>query len=132
MDRQAANIRTSGLDDNWVQVFCDALARIADGAEYLPHLRQARRRAEAEGRRADADCVLALAYAAAHRGEPVLAAELLGACGGGLFHDTANFLHHMIIRDRVVRPLLDARTFEAALTAGRDRSIAKILAEQGL
>jgi predicted ATPase/DNA-binding winged helix-turn-helix (wHTH) protein len=132
MDRQADNIHSSGLQENWVTLFCDALARVAQGCDYLPHLSQARRRAEAEGRRADVDCVLALAYAAACRDEPVLAAELIGASGGGLFHDTANFVHHMIIRDRVVRPMLDAGTFDEAMARGRDRSIASILADHDL
>jgi predicted ATPase/DNA-binding winged helix-turn-helix (wHTH) protein len=132
MDRQAENMHSSGLRENWVMLFCDALARVADGNEYLPYLALARRRAEAEGRRADVDCVLALAFAAACHGEPVTAAELVGASGGGLFHDTANFIHHMIIRDRVVRPMLDGASFDAAVARGRERSIAAILAEHKL
>ena len=98
----------------------------------MTYLRQARPRAESEGRRADLDCVLALAYAAACRDEPLLAAELIGAIGGGLFHDTANFIHHTIIRERVVRPLIDAPSFEAALARGHDLSIADILAAHDL
>jgi hypothetical protein len=113
-------------------LYCDALAHIADGADYRPHLRRARDRAEAEGRRADVDCVLALSYAAACRDDAEQAAELVGASGGGLFHDTANFVHHMLIRDRVVRPMLDAAAFEAALERGRARPVTTILAEQGL
>ncbi|GAA0912417.1 hypothetical protein GCM10009558_019680 [Virgisporangium aurantiacum] len=70
------------------------------------------------GRRADVDCVLALSYAAACRDDAEQAAELIGASGGGLFHDTANFVHHMLIRDRVVRPMLDPPAFEAALGRG--------------
>ncbi|MEO3859687.1 winged helix-turn-helix domain-containing protein [Acrocarpospora sp. B8E8] len=132
MDRQADSLRSTGLQENWVTLFCHALARIADGADYLPHLSQARRRAEAEGRRADPDCVLALAYAAACRGEPILAAELVGASGGVLFHDTANFLHHMIIRDHVVRPMLDATSFQEAIARGRERPVAAILSEHRL
>ena len=132
MDRQPDNVRGSGLRENWLMLFCDALARSATGADYLPQLSRARRRAEAEGRRADVDCVLALAYAAACRDEPVRAAELIGAIGGGLFHDTANFVHHMVIRDRVVRPHLSPAVFAAAVDRGSRLSIPEILAENGL
>jgi hypothetical protein len=132
MDRQADNVRGSGLRDNWVMLFCDALAHIAAGTAYLPRLRHARQRAEAEGRNADLDCVLALAYAAACRGDAPTAAELVGACGTGLFNDTANFIHHMVIRDRVVRPMLDPATFEAAVARGGGRSIPSVLAEYEL
>ena len=132
MDRQHENILGSGLRENWLTLYCDALARIADGSDYLAYLRLARLRAESEGRRADLDCVLAIAYAAACRDEPLFAAELIGAIGGGLFHDTANFIHHTIIRERVVRPLIDAPSFELAQARGHDLSIADILAAHNL
>jgi hypothetical protein len=132
MDRQHETMLGSGLRENWLTLYSDALARIADGSDYMPYLRRARLRAESEGRRADLDCVLALAYAAACRDEPLLAGELLGAIGGGLFHDTANFIHHTIIRERVVRPLVDAPSFEVALARGHDLSIADILAAHNL
>ena len=38
----------------------------------------------------------------------------------------------MIIRDRVVRPRLDATVFDEAMARGRDRSIGEILSEHGL
>jgi predicted ATPase/DNA-binding winged helix-turn-helix (wHTH) protein len=132
MDRQADNLRGSGLRENWVTLFCDTLAHIASGPAYLPRLRLARQRAEAEGRNADLDCVLALAYAAACRGDAETAAELIGASSKGLFHDTANFVHHMLIRDRVVRPMLEPARFAAALGRGSMRSIPSVLAEHGL
>ena len=132
MNLEVDHVRGNGLRENWVMLYLDALAQIAEGADYLPRLRQARDLAEAEGRRADVDCVLALSYAAACRDDAEQAAELIGASGGGLFHDTANFVHHMLIRDRVVRPMLDPQAFEAALGRGHARSVAAILAEQGL
>src|SRR5690606_30295971 len=132
MDQQLENVRRSGLRENWLTQFCHALTAMGEGSDYLAHLRRARARAEAEGRRADVDCVLGLAYAAACHGDMVGAAELIGASSGMLFHDTANFLHHMIIRDCVVRPGLDAASFQEALARGQQRDISAVLAEHGL
>lgn len=118
--------------ENWISMFCLALTRIGEGEGHASYLGQARQRAEAKGCRADVDCVFALAYEAACRDQPVQAAELVGASGGGLFHDTANFVHHLLIRDRVVRPLLDPAAFEEAVARGRQRPVAEILAQHDL
>ncbi len=131
-DTQLESLRASGLLDNWLTMFCDALTMIGEGREYLPQLRRARRRAEAEGRHADADCVLALGLAAAYAGDPVRAAELVGASGGALFHDTANFVHHLVVRDQVVRPRLNPDTFAAAMARGSKWSIERILFDHEL
>jgi predicted ATPase len=132
MDAQLENVRDSGLQENWLVMFSVALTMIGEGADWRPQLSRARRRAEAEGRRADIDCVFALAYAAACRSEYEVAAELIGASGGGLFHDTANFVLHMVVRDRTVRPRLSPAAFAAAVDRGSGLSIPDILAGNGL
>ena len=132
MDTQLADVRASGQPENWLITFCDALALIGEGAEYLPELRLARRRAEDEGRRADADCVLALAYAAACHDDWERSAELLGAIQGALFHDTASFIHHAMLRDQVVRPRLAPEAFAAAGARGGDLDLTAVLDEAGL
>jgi predicted ATPase/DNA-binding winged helix-turn-helix (wHTH) protein len=132
MARQGEAVRATGLRENWLVVFSDTMSLIAAGADYRPYLVRARHWAQAEGRPGDVDCVLALAYAAACDDDPVRAAELLGAIGGSVFRDTASFVHHMIIRDRVVRPRLEPDVFDAALARGDERPIAMILAEHGL
>ncbi len=132
MDTQVAGVRASGLEENWLMAFSQALTAIGEGSDYQPHLLRARQRAAAEGRQADIDCVLALAYAAACGDEPVRAAELIGASSTGLFHDTANFPLHMIIRDRLVRPRLDTATFDDAITRGMAQPIGAILARHHL
>jgi predicted ATPase/DNA-binding winged helix-turn-helix (wHTH) protein len=132
MTRQTEHLHGSGLRENWVMLFCDALADIAGGADYLPQLGRALHRAEAEGRNADVDVVLALAYDEACRDRPVQAAELMGTCGGRFFHDTANFLHFLLMRDCVVRPMLDPETFAAATARGQERSLASVLSEHQL
>ena len=132
MGIQWADVRASGQPENWLITFCDALALIGEGAEYLPELRLARRRAEDEGRRADADCVLALAYAAACHDDWERSAELLGAIQGALFHDTASFIHHAMLRDQVVRPRLAPEVFAAAGARGVDLDLTAVLDDAGL
>ena len=132
IDTQLADVRASGQPENWLITFSDALALIGEGADYLPELRLARRRAEAEGRRADADCVLALAYAAACEDAGSRSAELLGAIQGALFHDTASFIHHAMLRDQVVRPRLAPEVLAAAGARGVDLDLTAVLDEAGL
>lgn len=132
MDLQLDNVRRSGNRRNWLMSFCHALTRIGEGAEWADQLRRARRRARDEGRPTGADSVLALAYEQACRGEYVRAAELLGASRRGLEFDTANFVHHLVIRDLVVSRELDALSYSAALERGRADSVADVLAEHGL
>jgi hypothetical protein len=132
MDNQLKNVHATGLRENWLTMFCHVLTRIAEGTDWLEHLRRARRRAQIEGRNADADCVLALAYAAACRDDAMGAAELLGASATRLFHDTANFVHHLVVRDLAVRPLIDQTTFRTAVERGRSRDVASILTDVGL
>jgi hypothetical protein len=132
MDRQLAQLRASGLDENWLTTFSSALALVASAEPYLPQLRLARRRAEQEGRAAEADVVLALGYAAACRDDWTRAAELVAAAGGALFSDTAGFVHHALIRERLVRPRLDPAQFAAASARGEALSLPAVLAEHGV
>ena len=131
MDAQVADLASSGLRENWLTLYWEALALIGEGADHLPQLRRARQRAEAEGRDAEADCVLALAYAAACRDEWERAAELLGAAAG-LQRDTAGFLHLVLLRDRLVRPRLDPDVFGSATARGQGLVLEEVLAEHGL
>lgn len=132
MDLQLANLAASDLRGNWLTMFCDALTMIAGGAEYAEQLGHARRRARLEGRAADSDCVLALAFAAALQPDYTEAAELLAAVEGDLFHDTANYVRYQIIRDLVVRPRMAGADFDAALGRGRRRRVDQILADWGI
>ncbi|HEX5772124.1 MAG TPA: BTAD domain-containing putative transcriptional regulator [Nocardioidaceae bacterium] len=118
MDAQLADLMDSGLQENWLTMYWGALLRIVAGEDYLPQLRRSRRRAEAEGRRADADCVLALGYAAACHDQWEAAAELVGAAAGALQRDTAGFIHHVLVREQLVRPRLEPEVFTAAVARG--------------
>lgn len=76
--------------------------------------------------------MLALAYAAACGDRWEDAAELLGAVSEALFRDTASFLHLALLRDRLVRPHLDAAAFEAATGRGAGRDLTAILDRHGV
>jgi len=132
MDAQLVDLAASGLRENWLTMYWDALALIAGGEDYLPQLRRSRRRAEAEGRRAEADCVLALAYAAACRDAWEEAAELVGAAGVALLHDTAGFIHHALLREQLVRPVLEPDVFAEATMRGQALALDEVLDEHGL
>jgi predicted ATPase/DNA-binding SARP family transcriptional activator len=132
MDWQLSEVAASGLRENWLTDFSDAMTMVAEGTDYRPQLRRARACAEREGRRAEADCVLAIAYAAACEDDWELAAELLAATGSALFRDTASFLHLALLRDQLVHPRLSPAAVTAASARGEGRQLAAVLDEYGI
>jgi uncharacterized protein HemY len=132
MDAQLADLMANGLRENWLTMYWEALSLIGGGGDYLPQLRRARRRAEAEGRLADADCVLALGYAAACRDDWERAAELLGASSRDLRRDTAGYIHHALLREQLVQPRLDPDVFKTATARGETLTTGAILEEHAL
>ncbi|HEX6151105.1 ATP-binding protein [Nocardioides sp.] len=132
MASQIRDLAETGIRENWLTMYWEALALAISGEEYVDQLRRSRARAESEGRNADADCVLALACAAASRGEWEEAAELIGAVADTMLHDTAGYIHLILVRDQMVRPQLDPQVFKAARTRGAERDAATILAEHGV
>ncbi|WP_167305962.1 ATP-binding protein [Nocardioides euryhalodurans] len=131
MEQQRSDLSATGLHENWLTLYWGALALIAQGGDYLPELRRARAWAAAEGRSAEADCVLALAYAAACRDGWEEAAELLGATEGSLLHGTASFIHQALLGEQLVKPRLGEAYAEVA-ARGRHLSHAQVLADRGL
>jgi predicted ATPase/DNA-binding SARP family transcriptional activator len=132
MDAQLGDLVENGLQENWLTMYWEALVLIGDGQDYLPKLRRSRQRAEQEGRSADADCVLALAYDAACHDEWERAAELVGAADTALRYDTASFIHHALLREQLVRPRLEPEVFRGATERGRTTDLDKLLDELGL
>jgi predicted ATPase/DNA-binding SARP family transcriptional activator len=132
MDAQLADLMSSGLRENWLTMYWGALTSISNREDYLPQLRRARRQAEAEGRNPDPDFVLALGYAAALRDDWERAAELLGAAGGPLLHDTAGFFHHALLLGQLVAPRLEPEALAAATARGASLALPDVLREHGL
>jgi predicted ATPase len=129
---QLSDLKESGLQENWLTIYWGALSLISRGEDHLAQLRQARRRAEAEGRQADADCVLAVGYAAACADDWERAAALLGAASETLQRDTAGFIHHALLCEQLVRPRLEPAVFAAATARGHGLSLEGVLREHGL
>jgi predicted ATPase/DNA-binding SARP family transcriptional activator len=129
MDAQLGDLMASGLQENWLTMYWEALVLIGDGQDYMPKLRRSRQRAEAEGRSPDADCVLAFAYDAACHDEWERAAELVGAADGSLRHDTAGYIHHVLLREQLVRPRLEPEVFREATQRGRKTDVDDLLSE---
>ncbi len=132
MDAQITDLMTSGLRENWLTMYWGALALIAERRDFLPQLRRSRTRAADEGRQVEADCVLALAYAAACADEWERAAELLGAVAGQLLNDTAGFIHLALVRDQLVRPHLSPEAFAEATARGAALDVQALLRASGL
>jgi predicted ATPase/DNA-binding SARP family transcriptional activator len=132
MTSQRADLTTTGIRENWLTLYWGALSRVVAGEEFLPSLRRARFQAEAEGRDSEADCVLALAYAAACRDEWEVAAELVGATQHVLLHHTASFIHLGLVGDQLIAPRLGQERYGELAARGRGLVLADVLADHGL
>ena len=132
MDAQIRDLAETGIRGNWLTMYWEALALAIAGDDFVEQLRRSRARAASEGRNADPDCVLALAIAASAEGDWERAAELIGAVADVMLHDTAGYIHLVLVRDQLVRPRIDPHDFKAARVRGADLDPAEILAEYGL
>ena len=128
LDLQRRNLESSGLNENWLVTFNDALTRVAEQRPFRRQLQKAADHARLEGRDATPDLVLALAYASACHEQMTSAAELLAASSQSFLTDTANYIHHWIITALVVRPALGEAAFGAATQRGRTLATSDIAA----
>jgi hypothetical protein len=132
MATQRADLRTTGIRENWLTIYWGALSLVVAGEDFLPALRRARVQAEAEGRDSEADCVLVLAYAAACRDDWERAAELVGATQHILLHHTASFIHLALVGGQLIAPRVGRERYAELTTRGRDVVLADVLADAGL
>jgi predicted ATPase/DNA-binding winged helix-turn-helix (wHTH) protein len=132
MGAQQDFLDRSGIVETWLSSFSAAMTQIVAGGEFRGHLNRALTLADREGYRAEADCVLVPAYAelCAHRYEA--AAELMGTAVRGRFNTTAHYVLYRVVLDRAVRKHLDPHELDDALTRGRTRTAAEVLAGHGI
>ena len=104
-----------------------------DGVSGREQLAQALRIAYREGYRIEGDCLLALAYAEACGGEPVIAAELLGLARTCRFNATAHHVLYGLVVDPNVRAAVgSSAAHRAALDRGTTRSVESTLHHYGI
>ena len=96
------------------------------------HLGRTLALADREGYRADADCLLALAYAEVCAGRFDTALELAAAATQHGFNATAHYVLYRAVLDHALRRHLDETEFRAAVERGLRLSASEALAAQGI
>ena len=76
--------------------------------------------------------MLALAYSEACRGEPGIAAELLGLARTCRFNATAHHVLYGLVVDPIVRNQLEPAEYRDAIARGKARSVEPTLLEYGI
>ena len=103
-----------------------------DGVSGRRQLADALDIAHREGYRIEGDCMLALAYSEACRGEPGIAAELFGLARTCRFNATAHHVLHGVVVDPIVRNDLEPAEYRDAIARGKARSVEPTLLEYGI
>jgi hypothetical protein len=117
MGNQQSFLDRTGIVETWLTSLSSAMCDVIDGHDAAPLLARALALAEREGYRADADCVLVLAYAEMCANHMQKAAALIGSAVRGRFNTTA---HHVLYR-AVLDPMLRQNLDDAAIRDGMAR-----------
>jgi predicted ATPase/DNA-binding CsgD family transcriptional regulator len=130
--QQYEYLHGAGLTETWITSYSRAVTAMIDGVSGRPQLAHTLDIAKREGYRVEGDCMLALAYSEACRGEPRIAAELLGLARTCRFNATAHHVLHGVVVDPIVRNALESAEYTDALARGRTRSVNATLHEYGI
>ncbi len=130
--QQYEYLHDAGLAETWLTSYSRAVTEMIDGVSGRLQLAHALDIADGEGYRIEGDCMLALAYSEACRGQPTIAAELLGLARTCRFNATAHHVLHGVVVDPILRNELDAGDYAAALARGKEHSVEAILDEYGI
>lgn len=128
MDSQHDFLDRTGVMETWLSAFSATMTQVVAGGEFRNQLRRTLALAEWEGYRAEADCVLILAYAevCAERFEP--AAELMGTAVASRFNTTAHYVFYRVVLEQWVTRHLEPDVFREAIERGRRQTAAEALA----
>jgi hypothetical protein len=132
ISQQYEYLRATGLAETWLTSYSRAVTEMIDGVSGRLQLAHALGIANREGYRIEGDCMLALAYSEACRGEPGTAAELLGLARTCRFNATAHHVLHGVVVDPIVRNELEAADYSDAIARGRTHSVEATLHEYGI
>lgn len=122
----------TGIVETWLSAFSSALSRVVEGGEVSELLARPLALADREGYRAEADCVLVLAYAELCAGRFEAAAELMGTAVHDRFNTTGHYVFYRVVLESEVRRQLPAQVFSDAMARGRRRDAAEVLADYGV
>jgi predicted ATPase/DNA-binding winged helix-turn-helix (wHTH) protein len=132
MAQQQDYLDRTGIVETWITSFSTALCEVVEGADVRARLGHTLALADREGYRADADCVLVLAYAEICAGRHEAAAELIGTATHGRFNATAHYVLYQAVLDRSLREQLGADVLAAAALRGGQTTPAEALAAHGV
>ena len=132
MGLQQDYLDRTGIVETWITSISTAMCDVVEGGDVVSRLRHTLDLADREGYRADADCVLVLAYAAICADRPQEAAELVGTAMHGRINATVNYALYSVVVDRMLRDRLDAAALAEAAARGRERTPAEVLADHGI
>jgi hypothetical protein len=129
---QRRYLEATGMGDTWITTYSWAVTDAVEGLDIRADLRRAYDLAEQEGYRVEGDCLLALAYSLVCQGDPVRAAELLGASISQRFSATAHMPLYRVAVEPVIRRALEPEAFAAAVRRGRATPAVAVLGEHGI
>jgi hypothetical protein len=132
MAKQQDYLDRTGIVETWITSYSTALCEVIEGADVRARLGRTLALAAREGHRADADCLLVLAYAEAFAGRYAAAAELVGTAVAEGFNATAHYVLYRAVLDRPLREHLDATALARAFDEGRAHVAADVLAARGV
>ena len=132
MAQQQDYLDRTGIVETWITSFSTALCDAVEGGDVRTQLGRTLALADREGYRADADCVLVLAYADICAGRYEAAAELIGTATHGRFNATAHHVLYQAVLNRSLRAHLDADALAEAAVRGGRTTPAEALAAHGV
>ncbi len=130
--QQYEYLGAAGLAETWLTSYSRAITEMIDGESGRLQLAHALDLAHREGYEIEGDCMLALAYSEACRGEPSIAAELLGLARTCGFNATAHHVLYGVVVDPIVRNQLEPAEYRQAIAHGKARSVEPTLLEYGI
>jgi predicted ATPase/DNA-binding winged helix-turn-helix (wHTH) protein len=125
-------LERTGIVETWISSFGHTLHRVVDGDDVRAPLTRALALAASEGYEAGADCLLALAYSEICRGCFEQAGELLGTALEAGINATAHYVLYRAVIDPPLRQHLDPDRLGAAMSRGREQTVAAALAAHGI
>ena len=132
MSRQHDYLDRTGIVETWLTTYSAAMCDVIEGGDVVRSLSRAVALADREGYRAEADCLLVLAYAEQCAGRLDTAAELVATAMHARFNATAHHVLYRAVLEPRLRGGLDDAARRAATDRGRTHDPGEVLAAYGV